>query len=678
MRAATASRGRGIVSPRGVRAGLVLACAVVFLGPAAGLAGQQPAQAPAAGVSLEQLLANFATWDGGIGSEARWALRDYVLAHRGDPAGREQCEAALVRYLSGKATGQAKMEAARHLRQIAGDRSVAPLANLLGDPRTADYAVYVLQQVPGDAADQALLRALSARKTAIPIRKALVASLGQRHSAAAVPAIAPLIADRDLGAAVITALGRIGDGPAREALVAAWPKAGAPVKGVMASALLSSAERALEANDAVAALRVYEMLGADGTLAAPIRGAALIGRIDASGSSRASVLVDMLGAGDDLARDAAVARLREVIPAEGVAPVCALLPRLPDGFKVQLLAALAGYPADRVRPTVLQAAKGEKGAVRVAALKALGLVGAAPEVGFLAETAASVRGDEQAAARAALASLKGSDVDAAIVAALGGSPAPALETELLLAVAERRIFVAKPAVAARMASTAPRVRREALRTLRSIGTPSDVPAVLDVLVSAPDADVLADAELTVSALASKMAAVNRRAMPIRLRLRTEKEPAARARLLAVLPLTGDGGALTELRAALRDPNPEVADAAARAVAAWPTMSAYDDVMQMAKGSGNETHKLLAIQALVRLLTVDTHRQPAAVVADLRTVAGMASRVEERRLVLGALAQFPSAEALEAAKGFLSEPSVKAEAQAAVDSITAQMQRPWLR
>ncbi len=532
--------------------------------------------------------------------------------------------------------------------------------------------------MPGDAVDQALLRALSIRKTALPIRKALVASLGQRRSAAAVPALAALVADRDLGVAAITSLGRIGDGPAREALSAAWPKAAAPVKGIVASALLSSAERAVKANDVGAALRVYELLAADATLPAPIRRAALIGRIDASGSSRAPVLVEMLGGGDDVARDAAMMRLREVIPAEGLAPVVALAPRLPDATKVQLLAALAEYPAERVRPTVLQAARSEKGAVRVAALKALGAVGAASEVGFLADLGATVRGDEQAAARAALGSLAGREVDAAIVSALDAKPAPAIEAELLLAVAERRIFVAKPAVAARLASTEPRVRREALRTLRSIGTPSDIPAVLDLLVSATEDDVQADAELTVNVLAAKMGAVNRRAMPIRMRLRTEKEPAARARLLSVLPLTADGGALTELRAALRDPSPEVADAAARAIAAWPTASAYDDVMQMAKGSADETHKLLATQALVRLLTLDTNRQPAAAVADLRAVAGMASRPEERRLVLGALAQFPGPEALEAAKGFLADAAVKGEAQAAVDSITQQMERPRFR
>ncbi|HOC19450.1 MAG TPA: HEAT repeat domain-containing protein [Vicinamibacterales bacterium] len=656
---------------------LTCAAAALFLS-AASLSGQE-ARTQADSASLDRLLANFATWDGGVASEARWALRDHVLAHRGDPAAREQIEAALVRYLSGKATGQAKMEAARHLRAIAGEKSVGPLAALLRDQRTADYAIYVLQQVPGEAADQAMLAALSARRTALPIRKALVASLGQRRSAAAVPALSALVTDRDLAAAAITSLGRIGDPAARDALTAAWPKAAAPLRGVLASALLFSAEHALESNDPAAALRVYEMLAGDTALPAPIRGAALIGRIDASGPARTRVLVEMLGGGDEAARGAAIARLREVITADTLEPVCALLPRLPEASKVQLLAALGTYPAERVRPAVLQAARNETGAVRVAALKALGRTGSASEVAFLTELAASARGDEQAAARDALASLKGPEADAAIVSALDAKPAPALEAELLQAVAARRIFVAKPAVAARLAAPAsPRVLREALRTLRSIGTPSDIPAVLDVLLAASQDDVIADAEQTVNALASKMAAVNRRAMPVRMRLRTEKEPAARARLLAVLPLTADGSALAELRTAMRDPSPEVSDAAVRAIAAWPTASAYDDVMQVARESKDETHRLLAIQALIRMLTLDTSRRPDSVVGDLRAVAGMASRPEERRLVLGALAQFPGPEALEAARSFLSDASVKAEAEAAVESINKQMTRPWFR
>ena len=68
--------------------------------------------------------------------------------------------------------------------------------------------------------------------------------------------------------------------------------------------------------------------------------------------------------------------------------------------------------------------------------------------------------------------------------------------------------------------------------------------------------------------------------------------------------------------------------------------------------------------------LDRYRDPAAAVADLRLAAGFAWRPEEQRLVLGALQQFPCPEAMDLARGFLREPSVKAEAEAAVEKLKA--------
>jgi hypothetical protein len=77
-------------------------------------------------------------------------------------------------------------------------------------------------------------------------------------------------------------------------------------------------------------------------------------------------------------------------------------------------------------------------------------------------------------------------VDEAILALLSKNPADDVQCELLLSAAERRIFVAEGAAAASLTSPSPRVRAQALRALRVIGAPSDLPAVLDVLLAAAD------------------------------------------------------------------------------------------------------------------------------------------------------------------------------------------------
>jgi hypothetical protein len=98
------------------------------------------------------------------------------------------------------------------------------------------------------------------------------------------------------------------------------------------------------------------------------------------------------------------------------------------------------------------------------------------------------------------------------------------------------------------------------------------------------------------------------------------------------------------------------------------------VRRLAREARNETHRLLAIGGLIRLVTLDRTREPRAAVADLAEAAACAWRPEEQRQVLAALVQFPCREALELARGFLRDPSLEAEAQVAVEALTARLEK----
>jgi hypothetical protein len=309
----------------------------------------------------------------------------------------------------------------------------------------------------------------------------------------------------------------------------------------------------------------------------------------------------------------------------------------------------------------------------MAAMKALESAGDASVVPLLCETAAGSRGPEQAAARTALGSLKGRSVDEAVIALLGTQPSEQIQAELLLAAADRRIFAAKPLIASSLGSSSPRIRLQALRALRTIGTPSDIPAVLDVLISArADEAERAEAEQTTALLAQKIANPDRRATAVSARLNSETEPQLRVRLIGVLARIGDNSTLVLVRRALGDGNADVYDAAVRALAAWPTAAARDDVLLLARDSRNETHRLLAIRGLIRLVGLDRYRRPEAAVADLKQAAGFSWRPEEQKLVLAALVPFACNDALEFATGLAREPAVKAEAEAAIAKIKAAL------
>jgi HEAT repeat protein len=647
-----------------------LACALITLAAASAGAQNQPPAAPA---SLDAILKQVATYDGGIASDALWQMRDYVFARKDDAAGRAECEAKLLPLLKGPATPSAKLAVSRLLRVIAADTAIPALLGVLADPRTADYAIYVLQPMPGDAAETALEQSLKTARG--PVKGAVVVALGQRRAASALPHLVPLLRDPALASTAAVAIGRIGGPAAATALTSAFRGASGDAKRLLAASMLEAADGLLAAKDTETAAGLFGAVSADRSLPSPMRTAALIGNIGVAGPRAPTLLVAMLGGDDANGRDAAIARLGDVIPPDGIGPVCDLLPRLPEPTQVQVLAALARYPAARVRPAVINAARSASPDVRVAALRALESVGDASSVPFLVETAASApKGPVQDAARRALNGLQGRDVDGAIATALKQPASDAAAAELLRTVADRRIFLAKPAVSALLGAPAAAVRIEALRTMRAVGSPSDASPVLGFLLKTGDETERFEAGKTVAALLQKTAGADGRSRMIRMRLATEKDAATRAALIALIPPTADGSALPMLRTALGDANAEVADAAARAIASWPTAAARDDMLKLVRDGKDETPRLLALAGLVRLIELEPWRLPQAAVADLKQISGLAWRPEEQKLVLGALPTFPCQDALDVAKGFLQNDALKAEAQAAVDKITTRLAR----
>ncbi len=110
------------------------------------------------------------------------------------------------------------------------------------------------------------------------------------------------------------------------------------------------------------------------------------------------------------------------------------------------------------------------------------------------------------------------------------------------------------------------------------------------------------------------------------------------------------------------------DAAARALADWPTVTARDDVLAIAQSSPVLNHRVLAIRAYVRMVGLEPNRNPEGATADLIKVLALSTRPEEKKLVFGTLGRFPCATSLKTAESFLADPAVAEEAKLAADRI----------
>ena len=142
-------------------------------------------------------------------------------------------------------------------------------------------------------------------------------------------------------------------------------------------------------------------------------------------------------------------------------------------------------------------------------------------------------------------------------------------------------------------------------------------------------------------------------------------------LLRVLRSSRDPRALTAVREALRAPDAALRAGAGRVLCDWPEASALPDLEQLARGADDPKLKILALRGLIRLVPESgqsVERQVAALAAALE----LATRPDERMLVVSALGGLPSLSALAWLEGLQSEPELAASASVAATNLAARL------
>ena len=140
---------------------------------------------------------------------------------------------------------------------------------------------------------------------------------------------------------------------------------------------------------------------------------------------------------------------------------------------------------------------------------------------------------------------------------------------------------------------------------------------------------------------------------------------AKLALLRALRAAGGSKALQTVQATVADNDAQVKDTALRVLCDWPTPDALPLVAELVKTAPTKTVKILALRGFVRL--VPQQDAPAAKKLDsLKEALALVERDEEKRLVLSALGNVPTVEALALVTSHLENPVLKEEAcQAAV-------------
>ncbi len=654
----------------------VLLCLAALL--AIGAAAVSPTAAAAASAAeikadfakeLDALLPDMSGADLGKRKEAqdKFSLMCLAAGRPGAEAERAALCAVILPKLGAATAEEGRAWLLRQLQYIARAESVAAVAALLTDksPRIRECARRTLQEIPGEESAKALRDAL-AKATTSEWRIAMINVLAQRRDTPSVPAIGKFLtgADEPCALAAAAGLGKIGGPESANALAAARSKVKDKVRSVVLDSYLLCADKYVAAEKKTDAAVIYqEVYGAGNP--ARMRAAALRGLCMAQGEKAIPTLGQVLMGKDETMRRLALAFVNEIPGANATKAFAALLPKLDVTMQVTLLGLLAARGDTAARPAVLEAAKHQDEAVRVAALNALAGVGEPGDALLLAQTAAASQGAVQNAGRSSLAMLKGKTVDQAMLAALSTAAVP-VRIELIHALAARKARAAT-ATFVRLAEGADAaIRGAAIQGLESVGNCQCVPMLVGIIKSPKQDSDRGAAQKALEAICGRdpnkdaVAAVITKGMA-----GTSGE--IKAAMLPPLGKIGGEKAILPVRAALKDADKKVRSAAVRVVSEWPDDAALGDMIAIAKTDPETSHQVLALRGYMNL--AKQRDRPAKQKLEMCQAAMAAcKRPDEKRLVLGVLRDLRSIEAFRLAVPLMEEPKCMREAVSAAVQI----------
>jgi HEAT repeat protein len=573
-------------------------------------------------------------------------------------------EQALIEILTSNRTPQEKDAACVRLKRIGTAAAVPALALLLSDEYLSHSARLALESIPGPEVD-ALLH-ITLYQTAGLLRAGIIDSIGHRRNSADVPLLADLLNDPDnrIATAAAAALGRIEHGEIPGILNAAQYRAAGPFRLVILDSLLLHGNRALTRGDRLAAHAIFlELYRPEEPH--QVRSAAYRGLIATAEAEESLALITAAFRGTDgSAQIAALSMLPDLSHPDGSRVLAELLPDLAPVTQAAAIHGLVQRNDRTIAPIVLALTRSAHPNVQLAAITALGNLGDSTAIPSLLDAAASGQPILQRTARESLLSLRHGQVTDSLLQHLASSTGPVL-AEIIRALGGRADPAAIPPLLELAAHPESSTRNASFRALASLTTLDDLPVLTQLLLHEQEHDTREEARRSIATLCRRAQEQNRPIQPdpiIEGVMNTSHAHQARISLLQICTLLVDPEIRAAIRTATRDPQPEVRDAAFRALCDSRDPAFLSDLLTVARDPDTASYRLQAIRGFVRLATDsaigigDTHA-----VEHLAEILEVSQRPDEQRIVLAGLATQPTPESLALVVELMDDEDIQAEA-----------------
>ena len=567
-----------------------------------------------------------------------------------------ETEAELLRTLASAARKADKAIACKKLAFVGTAKSVSVLAELLRDPDLTSWSRIALEAIPDPTADAALIYAIEDLEGRPLI--GVIQSVAARRTANAVGPLIGLLKSSDTAVATASAisLGTIGGDEATTALSATINSSrNAELRSAAAEGLVVCAERRMKQGDRARAIQLYDQVRAS-QVPQPRITEATRGAILARGIDGIDLLHEQLASDDRSRMHIAVTVARQIEDEHATAKLIELLGKVDAPRQSLLLTAIADRNDASAIPALLDATDSPHSNVQIAALTGLARIGDVGALTTLLEAAADDREEVAAAAIGALTLLRDDRVNSSLVENLSAADT-ATKRVLLDVIAARRIDAIE-AVRAELGNANRDVRESAYRAVGEIITLEELSTLIAPAVDSGNPD----AALALSALSAACVRMpDREATAELLGKSFEEAPlTAKLELLEVLTSMGGKKGLETVGQLAASGEAQLQDAATRLLGTWMTVDAAPVLMKLAKDPSHR-YRIRALRGHLRITRQFLMRDRARLAMATEALE-VATRDQEKRLVLDVIGRYPSVSMLRLAAKVAEDPDLKEEAK----------------
>jgi len=580
-------------------------------------------------------------------------------------------ESDLIAVLQSNAPAAERAFTCKQLAIYGTEKSVPALAPLLADKELASWARIALEAIPGPVADAALRDAMGKLEGRLLV--GAINSIGVRRDAQAVDALVQKLGDAnaDVASAAAVALGHIGGHQAAKALTQSLTSAPAGVRSAVAEGCILCAEWCLAHNGTAEAITLYDTVRqADVPDQRHIE--AIRGAILARQSAGVPLLIEQLRSQDKKRLGVALRTARELPGRDVTEALAAELAQLSPDRRPMLLLAIADRNDSAVLPTVLKAAKSDSTDMRITAINILIRLGDVSCVPVLLDAAIENDARLKQAAGETLVRLPGKDVDSDLLGRLGQAKGK-LKQVLIELSGQRQIGEALPAVASSLHDTDPGIRGAAVQTIGIIGQESQIADLVKLLQETTVPSERSDSRKALLAISGRCGAA---CIPHLLPLTKSRDNELHSIGLHALAIVGGPDALAAVKTAIDNAEPSVQDEAVRILSTWPNNWPEDSeagqaLLILATSAKKTSHQVLGLRGYLQYIRVNKKLSNEQKVAKIKDVWSNVGQAEERHQAIAVLAEAPSAGALELLTSLVDDPAVAEEVYSAMVQIAGQ-------